>query len=171
MSSVNKNEEEKKLTEDNEIKVLFLDIDGVLNTMPKLPQSNSNQNNNIQSNEQHFFAEIRIKRLKQIIDTTKCKIVLSSSWRKRESAKKLLWEKLQSVNIDYNLYYIGDTPSLNETRSFEIYQYVNNSNEYKIINWCAVDDMDLESHNDKYGKYMKNHFVSLPVYLSVSPLL
>jgi histidinol phosphatase-like enzyme len=55
------------------IKVLFLDIDGVLNYSGckyKLPDSSI-----------YFVDDEKVKLLKQIIDATACKVVLSSTWR------------------------------------------------------------------------------------------
>eukprot|EP01084_Bolivina_argentea_P101686 182269_1 len=140
---------EESFKEDYNIKILFLDIDGVLNTLPQSTESSTNP--------KHFLPEIRLKRLKNIIDCTNCKIVLSSSWRLREFSKKTLWEKFGSVGIDVKSTYIGDTPIIKKHRTFQIEQYIIDSKK-KISAWCAVDDMDLDS-TVQTAEIMKQHFV------------
>ena len=71
------------------IKVIFLDVDGVLN-----------------SSQDHFSiglkTDIHLERLKRIIDATGAKIVLSSSWRicfdpKKDQMSRILNNKLNSI--------------------------------------------------------------------------
>ena len=61
------------------MKVIFLDIDGVLNTSEIfIEQSKNYKQKGIYNVE---IDEFRVEYLKQIIEKTNAKIVLSSSWR------------------------------------------------------------------------------------------
>lgn len=53
------------------MKVIFLDIDGVLNTEKRL----------LNNNGELYVEKDKIELLKEIIDKTKAKVVLSSTWR------------------------------------------------------------------------------------------
>eukprot|EP01083_Nonionella_stella_P220297 788345_1 len=149
MSLEEMDEDKKQEVAETNIKVLFLDIDGVLNTLP--------QTNAPNTDSQHFFPLTRLNRLKQIIDSTNCKIVLSSSWRLRQHSKKMLFEKFNSVKIDVESCYKGDTPSTKKPRALQIHEYIVNCTEH-ISSWCAVDDLDLES-TLACASIMKAHFV------------
>ena len=59
------------------MKVVFIDIDGVLNSVQYDRQRTVEQGN---------IDETRLQLLKELVDTTKARIVLTSSWRKH-------WEK------------------------------------------------------------------------------
>ena len=84
------------------MKVIFLDVDGVLNSDEYIDRA---QKQEIQGIERHIDVE-KIKLLKKAIDETGAKVVLSSSWRftKNEQYLKKLLEK-------YGIYLVGSTLS------------------------------------------------------------
>ena len=139
-----------------DIKLLFLDVDGVLNTQ--------------------WDTELRedlIQNLGQIIHKTNCKIILSSTCRLHQLHKIQLFHELKQkgdVNIDG--IYIGDTPHIANglIRALEIESSLSDMNTiYNIIAWCAIDDDNLEDPllfttdswyiKRKCKQLMKNHFV------------
>lgn len=77
------------------MKVLFLDVDGVLNT---------HNNGGL-----YTLNKTRIRRLAQVVSTTGCKIVLSSTWRKdpialRRLSNRLFYRKIKLIGtttVDY----------------------------------------------------------------------
>lgn len=95
------------------MKVIFLDIDGVLNhqyfytersgmdTMPKYPFSE--------------FCPVAVKNLNQLIEATGAKVVVSSSWRTGRTTEQLQ-ELLNSVGFKGNV--IGKTGNAKITISF-----------------------------------------------------
>eukprot|EP01084_Bolivina_argentea_P270030 459064_1 len=156
-------QEEKKEDNEQNIKVLFLDVDGVVNTYSTITVDDSV--------DAHL-----IKRLGKIIETTKCKIVLSSSWRSDKEAKQTLFKHMRqmaSINIynDINKQpnvYIGDTKDLdpefskngNGVRSEEIMDFLSNiKQDYNVTHWVVIDDMKLGRNTKAKEIYgFKQHF-------------
>ena len=155
------------INEKEAIKILFLDIDGVMNgSILDILKSPS---------EQHrIFSLDRVKRLKIILESTDCKIVLSTAWRRSNDGKERIKKQLISDGIKWNDIYLGDTPifgfndnygndpgSNDYPRPFEIKAFLDklkSDNKYIIKSWCAVDDMDLMfGHKSKI--IMQGHFV------------
>ena len=119
----------KELVEQEEIKVLFLDVDGVLNTV-----------------KNRHLCKKMIKRLAWIIKETQCKICLSTSWRTDNTAKFKLFKELKKKgDIKVDEVYIGDTPTIyHKPRAIEIKQFLEHFIDSKIIKYCVIDDMPLD---------------------------
>ena len=158
--------------------VIFLDVDGVLNTI------NSNEllwfhnkedlknvekfkiikrdevgnimeifDNNITFKQLHTGEGILnincILRLKKIIDNIKdVKIVMSSYWRLSEWKMKSLKHYLQRYGIDTDII-IDFTPRMYHSRTKEIMFWIDH--HFNVNKWVAIDDMHLELE--------KQHFV------------
>ena len=124
------------------VKLVFLDVDGVLNSMDSCRAGTEIQDD-------------KLKLLKKIIDCTGAEIVISSSWRLVDHELKQLSDALKT----YNMEYIGITPKLfyrtDEIASF-MKNYRKNNKDIYISHWIAIDDMKLSTWN---AKMMKNHFV------------
>ena len=92
-----------------DVKILFLDVDGVLNT---INDCDSEDIDNIADNFVNLNPKL-MQRLKQIVKITNCKIVLRSDWRLTVKDKDELFATLRKiVNLDLlnSNIYIGDTP-------------------------------------------------------------
>eukprot|EP01084_Bolivina_argentea_P079080 143502_1 len=141
----------KWITKEEDVqRILFLDIDGVLNDSKSRPKS--------------MQPHLLIK-LKKIINLSNCKIVLCSSWRRVPELKRKFKKQFKKiVRLDIATIYIGDTPcnGKNPTRVHEIMEYFEH-NDHKDANWCVVDDMDLVNENAAFSKecqaFVKGHWV------------
>jgi len=104
------------------MKVLFLDVDGVLNTS--------------KSRSLNSLSKPRMRRLQRIVEQTGCIVILSSTWRKLPDAARLLKSRLRYRNV-----YIRDyTPVLhNRWRGEEIHAYIEGA-DYKIDVYAILDD-------------------------------
>ena len=109
------------------MKIIFLDVDGVLNSL-----------------QDGSFVRLRtdshLKLLKQIVDVTGAKIVLSSSWRIGPTkARNNLLKRLE----EYGLQIMDSTPVLSgaSSRGDEIRQWLNES-KYEIESFVILDDED-----------------------------
>lgn len=148
------------------MKILFLDIDGVLNSMDNEYSRLYLWKLGLEKSRDEYgdlFDERCVRWLKYIIDKTGCKIVISSTWRKSGLlAMQDMWKyrKLPGEVIDitpltvdsklFTKYYseIAD-------RGYEIQQWLEENDEYI---YCIVDDeYDMLEHqnfvqtNKKFG--------------------
>jgi len=150
-------------------KVLFLDIDGVIQPFTEYYIEHVNDNDKMEllfrKLENEFKVDYRefqrcdvaiayydwdkdaVKELKRILDTTGAKIVVSSSWRSGVSGDYLPF-LLRMHDLEKYLY--GYTPlfshwpeyeGLEHDRSVEILEYL--KMHPHIEKWVAVDDKDL----------------------------
>lgn len=123
------------------IRVIFLDVDGVLNS--------------------HYFATkvfkdcgARVFReglldkraiacLKQIVDQTGAIIVLSSTWRKIPEARALLVEQL----LERNLIIHSDTPDAGKRRGDDISAWFEQHKDIDVESYVILDDdNDMNEH-------------------------
>jgi hypothetical protein len=136
-------------------KIIFLDIDGVLNYMPDR-QSLETLKNNLGHekflHEIYGFSKRLVKYLKMIIDDTNCKIVFSTSWRyfKDHHIEGSDWRKTlaELLNVDQTIF-IGNTPdissgwdngSFSRRRGSEIKMWLECNTEPGKIKFCIIDD-------------------------------
>ncbi len=123
------------------MKVIFLDVDGVLN---------SSHSHSISTNEKGWMwdevSEYHLEKLKRIVDKTDAKIVLSSSWREyhplltgdgevTDGLLKVLLEKFEKFGL--SIYDV--TPELRlQIRGNEIKQWLDNHSG--VSNYVIIDD-------------------------------
>jgi hypothetical protein len=136
-----------------EEKILFLDIDGVLNCMFPTPSDNYEW---IDLDEWRYgFNPELVARLRFVIANTNCKIVVSSSWRHHTNYapyqhdrnwRDVLVENLHKTREDV---FAGETGYDKEgQRGREIQQWLS---EHPVDAYCVVDDetVDIEPYIDK----------------------
>ena len=104
------------------MKIIFLDIDGVLNTYSTICEGVN-------------WEPSLVKILKRIITETGVKIVLSSTWRKIDRYCNI-------IKNDMKIDYIDKTPELWQKRGIEIQEWLDkNPNVEKFI--ILDDDSDM----------------------------
>lgn len=120
--------------------IIFLDVDGVLNSMTHLIKL-------YEKNKKPFFGFDTpfdpdcLKNLKELVIQTNSKIVVSSTWRKRQKGIEILLENLKKYELDKSV--IGYTPifNTNVTRGTEIKAYLSNLKENASkLNFIILDD-------------------------------
>jgi hypothetical protein len=131
------------------MKVIFLDIDGVLNFNGCRDKIGG----------LYFVNESKIKLLKQIVDETDAKIVLSSTWRKgwfhRDQGFTDGWADdftaLENKLAEYGLTFISRTPITSEGyRGTEIDMWLKNWKGEEVTNFIIIDDdTDMKPHMDR----------------------
>lgn len=122
------------------MKVIFLDVDGVLNSYEYFKRI---ENLNIEGIKGDVDVE-KIKLLKKAIDETGAKVVLSSSWRYTkhgQSLKKLL--------LEYGIY-ADSTPFIQNERGIEIKQWL--SDNQNVEDFVIVDDEIFKSYDEELLK-------------------
>jgi hydroxymethylpyrimidine pyrophosphatase-like HAD family hydrolase len=144
-----------------DVKLLFLDVDGVLN------------NKYLEWNEYNNGIDDKLlKYLKLVILKTGCKIVLSTTWRLNSKARRILLHSIKTrCDLNTDDIIIGQTCDarfLSKNRSYEIAQYLKtHQNKFNIISWCAIDDLSLNKQENSH--FMKGHFVQTDPKIGISP--
>ena len=148
------------------MKVIFLDVDGVLNTgryrsfLKKTEFMGYNES-------QFFFDPMALKNLKDLVNENDAKIVISSTWRYGKDNEgdvfwRMLMGNLRQCKLEDKV--IGVTPDLREIyntincRGHEISKWLAETNE-NIEGYVIIDDDDnmhplmnkLAYCNDFYG--------------------
>ncbi|GAV11738.1 HAD domain-containing protein [Paenibacillus sp. NAIST15-1] len=145
------------------MKIIFLDIDGVINTDRAIMiQRNHNS-------EEFVFDQKAMKHLKEIVTETNAYFVISSTWRVHYGTSNLLWNSLIRNLNQYGLEerIIGITPILD--------QDLRTSNRWKEIqNWLTENqNKEIESFvilDDEWdmGIYTMNEFVKCQGYIGIN---
>lgn len=138
------------------MKIIFLDIDGVLNNKDTYTTSRERKISAAQELEGLSFEDIierfmiephLVEHLNKIVEQTRAKIVVSSTWRKGRSI-----EQLQSA-LEYHGFkgeVISKTPTLETYRGTEIQKWLDENAELNVINFIIIDDdSDMLHLSDK----------------------
>lgn len=144
-------------------KIIFLDIDGVLNIL----------NNGYDKFGQIFHKEFE-NNLRWIINETGSKIVISSSWRSDGLDKmKEMWkyrdlpgEVIDITPNEYHLVKIGKFKFYDDVKRGDEIQYWIDENFDEIETYCIIDDTDdmLLDQKDNFVKTLnKNHKDSVDI--------
>ncbi len=120
------------------MKIIFLDIDGVLNSA-KYDRSRGADDGNIDKS--------RLSLLKELTDASGAKIILSSSWRmhwsKENSECGIVGRELNKIFAESGLEIYGKTPELSSfDRPAEIRAWLENASREgkEIKNFAIIDD-------------------------------
>jgi hypothetical protein len=114
------------------MKVIFLDIDGVLNDGVKIMETESD-----------FPSKDHLDCLKAIVDATEANIVLSSTWRLFPSARNDVKNALRNVGLEF----IDRTKELRD-RASEIQEWL--SRHPEVEKFVILDDEEIS------GKFPDN---------------
>ncbi|MBR4864842.1 MAG: hypothetical protein IKU07_09720 [Oscillospiraceae bacterium] len=133
------------------MKVIFLDFDGVLNSNAYLMRSGG---------QGVTIDPARMVLLKQIVDATGAKIVLSSSWRLHWSAVpeecNFTGRQIEEIFAAHEMKIWDKTPTVGRRREGQIKQFLDDHPE--IENFVVLDDMLL------YADYLEGHMVKTAAY-------
>lgn len=116
------------------MKVIFLDVDGVLNSINKLKEVYQ-ITKKPHSGKNYPFDEKCLNNLKDIVEATNSKIVITSYWKNNPESLEILFDKLEEYNLSKSV--IGITPN-KAYRELEILEYLKNNPT--ITNYIIIDD-------------------------------
>lgn len=134
------------------MKIIFLDVDGVINSIQKLKEVYY-LTNKPHSGIDYPFDDICLNNLKELINETEAKIVVTSTWRKTQEGRKRLEEELDKYDLLKDL--IGYTKVL-ENRAIEIKDYLNNLEGN--IQYIILDDDYISKSFNKYLIKCDNYY-------------
>lgn len=134
------------------VKLLFLDVDGVLNYTGCKTE----------------FDIKCFENLKEFIKKTNCKIIISSTYRLEQSSLSRLWKEMTKYDIDLDKCILDkytQTPDLESSRAEEILNTLDRINKdinYKVSSFVIMDDCDLLSNEEPLIiTALKNNFVRI----------
>ena len=130
-------------------RLLFLDIDGVLNDLQW------------DQKETEMIEEKRVEILAKIVKETGAKIILSSTWRYIKDCDEAIepeaagmWKYLMNMLEKYELRIYDVTPTIDGNRPHEIQKYLE---KHKNALWCSIEDDFSHEDYKKYG--IEEHLV------------
>lgn len=135
------------------MKVVFLDIDGVLN------RSDYRREMMKKGHISVILQQDNLSVLKRIVDATDASIVLVSSWRKfwrREGSIDRAGQQIEQALDEYGLFIIDKTPVLQKgSRSDEVELWL--KNKRYIDQFVILDDNDFT-----WSRKLRSHWVECP---------
>ncbi len=136
------------------MKIIFLDVDGVLNSKRYDVARTSTQGN---------IDETRLPLLKELVETTGAKIVLSSSWRKHwdkvEDLRDEIGKELDETFRRFGLNVYDKTPFLdNKNRAEEVRLWMTSQNE-TVSRFVIFDDVPFGWGDDLYPYLVRTDYL------------
>ena len=116
--------------------VLFLDVDGVLNT--RYTKDRVYGTTKLIGIEDRYVAN-----LKKIIDVTDAKIVLTSSWKRWIKIDDQQGQYLKDKLAVFGLEVYDVTEDRGDNRGYGILQYVGHNN---VTRWVVLDDEEFDDY-------------------------
>ncbi len=133
------------------MKIIFLDIDGVLNSTQFYEKKS-----NYELLEEPFDRNNALQ-LKKIVDETGASVVLTSTWRGGWDRNPVLCtlegKLLNSLFASLEISIYDKTPVLPEGRAAEICQYLKSCRE-RITSYVIIDDNDFQWKQNGFSKHV-----------------
>lgn len=153
----------KQQTLSNEIKILFLDFDGVLTSYDE---------GSYVSNPFAYGPSLTIcKKVIKLCDETKAKIIISSNWRRFELDDSYSINNITIKNPLPKLYdilgkyIIGQLPPYRHTTKSEALILWFEETNYKGTHWVILDDDKREGLGTTSDFDIKHHYIEInPIY-------
>lgn len=129
--------------------IIFLDVDGVLNSMAFFEQNKGKGRGHSEISDFH------LQMLSKIYHTCDAKIVLSSSWRELDCDDNDVCMEMYQYLVDelarYDMKIISKTPYVDTIRPLEIKTWLDNRVDKDDIRFVSLDDDWSKERYDEYG--------------------
>lgn len=136
--------------------IIFLDVDGVLNSMAYLKGKDIGEEIDMRA----------VERLAEIYKEYDCKIVLSSSWRElcggETKGPHSMYRYLEDCLGKYGMEIVDVTPMIMSNRPEEIAVWLE-KNKSLVKNFVSLDDDFNEKHYKKFG--LGGHLIRTQFYV------
>lgn len=120
--------------------IIFLDIDGVLNSDKYFDSIDNKECMNLVDRLMLDIDMSKVKLLLEVINKTNAKIVITSSWRRMK-----LYPYIKERLISMGLPVVGETPFIEGRRGEEIKSYLL---ENRVSNYCIIDDEVFKDYKE-----------------------
>lgn len=137
------------------LKIIFLDIDGVILPFPR------NNNNRPDGKSNRLFPEDNINALKRLLNLTGAQLVLSSSWRSQSSFVKDILSDFKKHDMGIDRFYDMTDIHHHSERQWEIHRWLEKKRKERRVYWLAVDDEHLieGKKNEKFRSIFQGHTI------------
>ena len=120
-------------------KLIFLDVDGVLNNQTWALKMFKEEGVRVYSED--ILEDRALRLLKRLVDETGAKIIVSSAWRKIPKS----YDALKTQLKHYGVVVDGETPYVGSVRGDDITAWFNrNPGDYRYV--ILDDDSDMDGH-------------------------
>ena len=120
--------------------IIFLDIDGVLNSDKYFDSISNKECINPVDRLMLDIDMSKVKLLLEVINKTNAKIVITSSWRRMK-----LYPYIKERLVSMGLPVAGETPFIEGRRGEEIKSYLL---ENRVSNYCIIDDEVFKDYKE-----------------------
>lgn len=120
--------------------IIFLDIDGVLNSDKYFDSIDNKECMNLVDRLMLDIDMSKVKLLLEVINKTNAKIVITSSWRRMK-----LYPYIKERLISMGLPVVGETLFIEGRRGEEIKSYLL---ENRVSNYCIIDDEVFKDYKE-----------------------
>lgn len=135
--------------------IIFLDVDGVLNSIAYFKWLNESGNPLHKNNKYIEISDYHLQMLAKIYHTCNAKIVLSSTWRELDCTDnkscKEMYKYLTDELARYNMFIFDKTPVIVQNRPLEIKTWLDNRVDKNEIRFVSLDDDFSKDEYDEYG--------------------
>lgn len=139
------------------MKVIFLDVDGVINSLV-----NQAEEWGVHGFDTMNFDPVNMEPLKELVESTGAKLILSSSWRHTDTPKdKAALENLHRILADYGLYLAGDIGPYRNLRQDAIADWLQKNQD--VVDYVILDDV-----NDGFEGENLRRFVMTDKYVGLT---
>lgn len=146
-------EKKRKRQRDNAsmLKVIFLDIDGVLLPFPQKERPKDT-----------LFPANTMKALDRLLKATEAQLVLSSTWRAQDQFVTDILEDFEKHRLGVSEFYGMTDKHYHAERQWEIHRWLTqHQDKNKKICWLALDDEELieGDENEKLASVFRGHVI------------
>lgn len=137
------------------MKIIFLDIDGVLNSQKFLDAGGNQKQTKFPEFVSKFIDCHAVSLLKQIVDATNAKIVISSTWKNGVDRTPEWFVDLFNTICGIQFDVIDKTPLLDTSRGEEIKAWLDNNH---VDNFVIIDDDGNDFLDEQKHKLVQTTF-------------
>ena len=142
------------------LKIIFLDIDGVLLPFPKTEEYDT------------LFPRCTVEALSYLRKETGAELVLSSTWRVRKDFIADIIDCLRGLQVEnFDSFYDITDPNMHSERQWEIAKWLeDHRHEHDDIVWLALDDEDLlqGDANAKHRTAFEGHVIRTSSHIGLT---
>ncbi|KAL3935614.1 MAG: hypothetical protein SGBAC_008896 [Bacillariaceae sp.] len=140
----------RKRGNSSSLKVIFLDIDGVLLPFPQKEPP-----------EDTLFPTNTMKALDHLLKATQAQLVLSSTWRAQDQFVQDILDDFEKHGLGVTEFHGMTDKHYHSERQWEIHRWLSQHDDIQKVCWLALDDEELleGEENEKLASVFQGHVI------------